>query len=76
MLAYGEKNFFPGNKFFFDNLSLAARLTRFSLFRPPRRAHGLKISGLSDVKKKLFGPRKVFFRGPKKKLFGAQKVFF
>ena len=37
-----KKNFFPGKKFFFDNLSLAARLARFSLFRPPRRAHGVK----------------------------------
>ena len=78
-----KKNFFPGKKFFFDNLSLAARLARFSLFRPPRRAHGLKISGLSDVKKKLFGPRKVFsgapksfFPGPQKKTFRGPKSFF
>ena len=37
-----KKSFFLEKSFFFDNLSLAARLARFTLFRPPRRAHWVK----------------------------------
>ena len=37
-----EKKLVSWKIFFFDNLSLAARLARFSLFRPPRRAHWVK----------------------------------
>lgn len=42
-----EKTFFQD--FFWDNLSLAARLARFSLFRPPKASHKIGPSTLDST---------------------------